>query len=59
MPQVGLFYFSGLKMGEGGTIFLFLVCTAAMFTLPILTFFGVRDVLENEFDVHGFASTAW
>lgn len=46
-------------MGEGGTIFLFLVCTAAMFTLPILTFFGVRDVLENEFGVYGFASTAW
>jgi len=46
-------------MVEQTTIFFFLGCTFAMFTLPFLTFFGVRDVLQKEFGIIGFESTAW
>lgn len=43
----------------GSILGVFLLFSIAMFTLPILTFFIVRNMLENEYHITGFTNTAW
>lgn len=37
----------------------FLLYSIAMFTLPLITFFGVQDLLKDYFHVEGFNNTVW
>lgn len=51
--------FFKIMADTGNILGVFLLFSIAMFTLPILTFFAIRNVLENEFHITGFTNTAW
>ena len=43
----------------GSVILVFLLYSAAMFVLPVFTYFAVHKLLKDEFNIVGFPNRAW